>query len=316
MIRLVAFVSLILFLNACSPIHSTGVIVPALPQKPGATATLSPLEAKIPEFDHILIIIFENQDYQNVIGNPDLPTFNQLAAQNVLLTHYYSVAHPSLPNYIALIGGDTYGITSNCTDCFINQMSLPDLMETRGRTWRTYQEDIPSPCFLGNSGNYAQKHDPFLYFDPIRTNPDRCKQHIVSFKELDQDLAARQLPNFAFITPNLCHDGHSCSLPIADQFLSQMMQQLHTSGALGQNYLIFVVFEESRGDSSSCCGLAPKAGGRVPAILISPQAKSGYNVDTPLSHYSLLKTILISWKLPELGLTTKASTQAIIGPWK
>lgn len=314
--KLTTFVTLILFLTACRVASRRGVYITALTPTPGAAPTLSPLEAKIPVFEHIIMIMFENQDFQQVIGNHEMPTFNQLADQNVLLSHYYAVTHPSLPNYIALIGGDTFGITSNCTNCFINQPSLPDLVEASGRTWRTYQEDLPSPCFVGNSGDYAQKHDPFIYFDPIRNNPDRCKHDVVSLKVLDQDLAANQLPNFVFIMPSLCNSGHSCSITVADQWLNQVIQKLRSSQALGKSYLIYIAFEESRSDTSSCCGLSTKAGGRVPAILISPQAKSGYIDETPLDHYSLLKTILISWKLPEIGYTEKATTQAITGPWK
>lgn len=314
--KLTNSVALLLFLTACSAASSGGVHITAPTPTPGATPTLSPLEAKIPVFDHIILIMFENQNFQQVIGNNEMPTFNQLAAQNVLLTDYYAVTHPSLPNYIALIGGDTFGITTNCSACFINQPSLPDLIEASGRSWRTYQEDLPSPCFVGNSGDYAQKHDPFIYFDPIRNNPDRCKQHVVSLKELDQDLASNHLPNFAFIMPSLCNSAHSCPITVADRWLSQVIQKLRASQALGQTYLIYIAFEESRSDNSSCCGLSTKAGGRVPAILISPQAKSGYKDDTPLDHYSLLKTILISWKLPELGFTEKSTTQAITEPWK
>jgi phosphatidylinositol-3-phosphatase len=310
------FVALVLFLTACSVVSSGGVHIIAPTPTSGATPTLSPSEAKIPEFDHIIMIMFENQGFQNVIGNKEMPTFNQLAAQNVLLMQYYAVTHPSLPNYIALIGGDTFGITSDCTDCFINQPSLPDLIEASGRTWRTYQEDLPSPCFVGNSGDYAQKHNPFIYFDPIRDNTDRCKHDIVSLKELDQDLAANQLPSFAFIMPSLCNSAHSCPITVADKWLSMMIQKLRASQALGETYLIYIAFEESRADTSSCCGLSTKAGGRVPAILISPQAKNSYKDETPLDHYSLLKTILISWKLPELGFTKKSTTQAITEPWK
>jgi acid phosphatase len=313
---LTTFVALVLFITACSIIPSQGGKITAPIPTPGATPTLSQLEARIPVFDHIIMIMFENQDYQQVIGNNEMPTFNQLASQNVLLTNYYAVTHPSLPNYIALIGGDTFGIINNCTDCFIDHPSLPDLIEASNLTWRTYQEDLPSPCFVGNSGEYVQKHNPFIYFDPIRNNADRCKHDVVSLKELDQDLAANQLPNFAFIMPNLCDTAHRCSLNVADQWLKQIIQKLISSQALGQTYLIYISFEESKGDTSSCCGLSAKAGGRVAAILISPQAKSGYKDDTPLSHYSMLKTILISWKLSGLGFTEKSTTQAITAPWK
>jgi phospholipase C len=324
-------VALLLFLTACNaqsaltsvtvartaPTRTPVTVVRTAPTlTPGPTPTETLLEDKIPAFEHIIMIMFENRDYRLVIGNKTMPVFNQLAAQNVLLTNYYAVAHPSLPNYIALMGGDTFGIIHDCTDCFINQPSLPDLIEASGRTWRDYQEDIPSPCFLGNSGKYVQKHNPFIYFDPIRKNAERCNENIVSTDELDKDLAANRLPNFAFIMPNICNSAHSCSTTVADQWLGQVMQKLQGSAALGKNYLIYIAFEEASSDDSSCCGLPAKAGGRVPAILVSPQAKSGYQEDTPLSHYSLLKTFLLAWKLPELGFTANSATLAITSPWK
>lgn len=314
--KLTPFIALAMFLTGCNGVSSQKVPVTAATSTAGPMRTLSPAEARIPVFDHIIMILFENRGFQQVIGNPELPSFNQLATQNVLLMQYFAVAHPSLPNYIALIGGDTFGISSDCLDCFINQTSLPDLIEASGRTWKTYQEDLPSPCYVGNLGDYAQRHDPFIYFDAIRNNPARCKHDIVSLKDLNQDLAANQLPNYAFIMPNLCNSAHDCSLARADRWLSQMIQELQASPALGQSYLIFITFDESSSDNSSCCGLPANAGGRVPAILISPQAKSGFKDETPLSHYSLLKTILLSWKLPELGFTAQSTTPAITAPWK
>lgn len=275
-----------------------------------------PAASRIPAFDHVIMLVFENRNYQDVIGNPDLPTFNQFAAQNVLLTQYYAVGHPSLPNYFAMLGGNTFGITSDCTDCFIDQPSLPDLIETSGRTWRTYQENMPSPCFIGDSARYAQKHDPFIYFDPIRNSPSRCKNGIVPLGSLDSDLAKNQLPNFAFIMPDLCNSGHDCNLKVSDQWLKTMLDKLQTSPALGETWLIFIVFDESRSDNSSCCGLPNQAGGRVPAILISPQGKNGFQDATPFSHYSFLKTILSAWNLPDLGFTANPATHAITTPWK
>jgi phosphatidylinositol-3-phosphatase len=288
------------------PLAPTNMVTPVLPGE----------ASRIPQFDHIVVIMFENHNYEQVIGSDAMPIFNRLAKQNVLLTNYHAVTHPSLPNYIALIGGDTYGIDSDCTDCFLNTPSLPDLIEASGRTWKNYQEDMPSPCFLGNAKNYRQRHNPFVYFDPIRENKKRCENSIVAFDQLEKDLAARRLPDFAFIMPNMCHSAHDCKLTVADAWLDSMINKLQQSSALGQRYLIVVAFEEGSDDSTSCCGLSAKAGGKVAALLISPQEKSGFEDNTPLSHYSLLKTILISWKLPSLGNSAKQETQAITAPWK
>lgn len=274
------------------------------------------IHAPVPGFDHIVWIVLENQDYQSVIGNKDMPFLNDLASMNVLLRQYASVSHPSLPNYIALIAGDTYGIKSDCIDCFLKNTSLPDLLEKSGHTWKTYQEDMPSACFLGNDRLYVQKHNPFVYFDSIRLNSERCKRSVVPLAELDQDLASRALPDFAFISPNLCHSGHNCSLHQVDDWLNLLVSKLTNSPALGKNSLIAITFDE--GDekkASTCCGAGQTAGGHVATIILSPLAKPGFTDDTSLSHYSLLKTVLLAWRLPDLGVTSQASVLPITAPW-
>src|SRR6185503_12118680 len=74
-----------------------------------ATATEQP-QAAVPNFDHIVMVMFENKEFGSVIGNSLMPYYNGLARENTLLTQFYAVIHPSLPNYIALMGGDTFGI--------------------------------------------------------------------------------------------------------------------------------------------------------------------------------------------------------------
>lgn len=271
----------------------------------------------MPDFDHIVVIVLENKDYQWIIGNPDLPNFNRLAVENTLLTNYYAVAHPSLPNYLAMVGGDTFGIARNCEDCFINAPNLAGLVEQSGRTWKTYQESMPEPCFIGSRGDYVQKHNPFVYFDDIRLDTARCRERVVPLDQLSRDISASELPHFAFITPGLCHSGHDCSMVEMDAWLGQMMDTLRFSGALGDEYLIVVTFDEASGDDSSgCCGVAEPAGGRIATLLVSPQARFPFEDSIPYSHYSLLKTIAEAWSLPLIGNAAQAETEAILAPWR
>ena len=180
----------------------------------------------VPNFDHIVIIMFENKEFGSVIGNSLAPTYNKLAQDYTLLTQYYAVTHPSLPNYIALIGGDIFGIQSDCGNCFVDATSLPDLIEATGRTWKTYQEDMPRPCYLGDTNSYVQKHNPFIYFNDIRQDTTRCERSIVPLTALQTDIASHSLPNFIFITPNICNDAHDCSLDVTDAWLANMLSQL------------------------------------------------------------------------------------------
>ena len=280
---------------------------------PSPTATPKPL---VPNFEHIVIIMFENREFGSVIGNSLMPNYNKLARDYTLLTQYYAVTHPSLPNYIALMGGDTFGITSNCHDCFVNAPSLPDLIEASGRTWKTYQEDMPSPCYLSDTDIYVQKHNPFIYFDPIRLDTARCERSIVPLTALQADLAAGTLPNFIFITPNLCNDAHDCELDVSDVWLTNLLGQLVPAlDATSKPYLVVMLFEEGQGNHS-CCGLPLEAGGRVPVVLYSPQVKNGFEDSTPYTHYSLLKTILAAWGLSYLGHAAEDNNALIVLPWK
>jgi hypothetical protein len=286
---------------------------PAITPSPAPTATPEPL---VPDFDHIVIIMFENKEFGTVIGNSRMPVYNELARKYTLLTQYYAVTHPSLPNYIALIGGDTFDIDTNCNDCFVNAISLPDLIEASGRTWRTYQEDMPEPCYLGDTHIYVQKHNPFIYFDPIRTDATRCEQSIVDLDALQADIDSGSLPNFIFITPNLCNDAHDCPVRFADVWLEELLGRLVPAlEAEGPSYLLVLLFEEGQGNSS-CCDLPAEAGGRVPVVLYSPLAKNGFEDDTPYTHYSLLKTIATSWGLPLLRHAADEAQTLIIAPWE
>jgi len=304
------------------PISTTAMLTATPPAPtPSETATATPTftptatpSGPVPDFSHIIVIFLENKEFGTVIGNSRMPNFNQWAKDYTLLTQYYGVRHPSLPNYLAVIGGDTFGITSDCENCFVNAPSLPDLIEASGRTWKTYQEDMPSPCFVGSRGLYAQKHNPFIYFDPIRLDKERCQRSILPLSELDNDLAKGDLANFIFITPNECNDAHSCPLEAADQWLYTWVNKLMGTRLYDERSLIVLTWDEGQGDHS-CCGL-PEGGGRVATVLISPLVKTGFQDDTPYSHYSLLKTISVAWGLPELGHAGDSSTNLIIKPWK
>jgi phosphatidylinositol-3-phosphatase len=294
-----------------TPVPPTATPTTTITETP--TATPKPL---VPNFEHIVIIMFENKEFGSVIGNPQMPTYNRLAREYTLLTQYYAIRHPSLPNYIALMGGDTFGIDRNCNDCFINAPSLPDLIEESGRTWKTYQEDMPEPCFLGDMGDYVQKHNPFVYFDPIRLNAERCRRSVVPLTALPMDIQADALPNFIFIKPNICNDSHDCSLDVTDAWLTNLLGTLIPAlDATGESYFVAMLFEEGQG-SHTCCDLPEPGGGRVPLVIYSPLVKNGFEDPTPYTHYSLLKTISQAWGLSYLAHATDETNVLITAPWK
>ena len=294
--------------------------VPAAPPTAAPTVAVTPTATPrplVPEFQYIVTIVFENKEFGTVVASPKMPYFNQLAQSYTLLTQLYAVTHPSLPNYLAMISGDTMGVTFDCYNCLWAAPTLPDLIEASGRTWKTYQEDMPSPCYSEPEyGNYAIKHNPFLYFKAIRLDEARCARSVVPLTQLPLDIAAGQLPNYIFITPNLCNDAHDCGIDVADSWLKTMVIPLQAAlDATGQPYLIILTWDEGQGDHS-CCGLPPSAGGRIATILISPQVKNGFQDPTPYTLYSLLKTEEEAWHLQYLGHSAEADNLLITAPWK
>ena len=298
----------------------TLAFLPTVTPAPTPAKTATPTEAAprlVPEFAHIVTIVFENKEFGKVVKNAQMPYFNALAKSYTLLTQTYAVSHPSLPNYLAMIGGDTFGVTFDCTKCIYNATTLPDLIEASGRTWKTYQEDMPSPCFAGaESGKYVMKHNPFLYFEPIRLDAARCQRGVVPMLQLYADLAAGKMPNYAFITPNLCNGAHDCTVGTADDWLKTLMMILQPLlDRDGSPYLIIFTWDEGQ-SKGSCCGLPPEAGGRIATLLVSPQAKSGFEDATPYTTYSILKTVEEAWGLPYLGHSADAENALITAPWK
>ena len=256
----------------------------------------------VPSFTHVFVIVLENHEYDDIIDNPDLPYFNDLARRYGLATASYGVTHPSLPNYLALTGGDTFGITTDCTDCFVDAPNIVDQLETASKSWKAYMEGMPSPCFLGNDGEYAQKHDPFIYYDDVRTDPTRCNR-IVPFTDFAGDLASNTVPDFAWITPDQCNDMHSCSVAVGDAWLETWVPRILASPAWQQGGMLFITFDEGSSDAA-CCG--DPGGGHIATLVISPLSIPGGRSATPVDHYALLRTIEAAWGLPFLGAADDA----------
>ncbi len=263
--------------------------------------------ASVPKFSHIFVIVLENRAYDQVIGNQQESYLNSLAHEYSLAEQYYGVSHPSLPNYLALIGGDTFGISSDCTDCFVNQTNLVDQIEASGRNWTAYQESMPHACFMGDAPpSYRQKHNPFIYFDNIRNNPARCAK-IVPFTQFASDVSANTVPDFAWITPNMCNDGHDCPASTTDAWLRTVVPQITGSPAWRDNGVLFITFDESeKADENGCCQYAQ--GGRLATLVISPLGKPGFRSSIGYDHYSLLRTIEASWGLEPLNKAACACT--------
>ncbi len=203
-------------------------------------------DARVPRYDHVVVIIEENKDYDQILAGVVAPNIARLAKAYGTATQFYSEVHPSEANYVALLGGDTFGIHDDdayychpgstgflCNgaaregyaDHTVHAPHLGAQLEAVGRTWKGYYEDIPAPgsgaVVAGPGGApttntsaafYASKHSGFMNFASVQEDPNRAR-HIVGFDQLDQDLAHGALPSFALIVPNQCNEMHGLHAP-------------------------------------------------------------------------------------------------------
>ncbi|MFZ1107240.1 MAG: alkaline phosphatase family protein [Rhodomicrobium sp.] len=196
---------------------------------------------EVSRYDHIFVIVAENKNFEQIVGSANAPRLNALAMNYGLATNSYGVVHPSQANYIAMLGGDTFGIHNDdawfCTpkmvapDCefagtsgyathVVQARSLMDQLTQANLTWKGYFQDLPEPGSLAifNPGRetpepgrarflYAAKHNAFISFEKTRNDP-KLAEKIVPLDRLHADLASGALPNFAHIILNQCNEMH------------------------------------------------------------------------------------------------------------
>jgi acid phosphatase len=252
-----------------------------------------------PQFAHVFIVLEENHSYSDVIGNSNMPYFSGLVAANGLATQYYADAHPSLPNYFALtvgLGTDITGAEGDFYSGVVTQDNVVRALTTAGKTWKCYAESLPSAGYLGSdNGYYVQHHNPFVYLSDVQDSASQAA-NIVPFTQLATDISGNTLPDYAFIVPNITDDAHSCPaglttctdtqmLAQADQWLSANIAPLLSSSSF-QNSLLIITFDESE-DSDTANG-----GGHVATVLVSSQAKPGYQSTTLYQHESTLRLMM------------------------
>lgn len=252
-------------------------------------------------FKKVLIVVLENTDYQDAIKEPFL---KKLAGQGALLTKMSGVTHPSQGNYVALLAGSTLGVKGD--EVYnLDQTNLVDLLEQKGYNWKAYIEDFPGNCFLGATNKrYVRKHNPFMSFKNISSNPDRCKK-IQDLKAFDQDAVSGNLPHFAIFSPNLSNDGHDTGVAFASRWLEQYFAARLQNPQFMKDLLVVVTFDESR----------TKNGNPIYTVLLGDSIVPGTKSSQPLNHIHLLKTVETQFNLGDLGRLDKKA-EPITGIWK
>ncbi|MEA2669096.1 MAG: phosphatidylinositol-3-phosphatase [Chloroflexota bacterium] len=277
----------------------------AAPVHGPAAAPPPPAPAAVPSFSHVFVIVMENHEYNSVVGNPAAPYTNGLVNSYGLATNYYGASHPSLPNYLALTAGSTFGIASDCTTCFVSATNIADQVEGSGRSWKAYMEDMPVPCYMGaSSGNYAMKHNPFMYYNDIRNNSARCAAHVAPFTQFWVDMSSGHVPDFVWITPNMCNDTHDCPVGTGDAWLRTVVPTITGSAAFRNGGVLFITWDEGSSNAGCCSG---SWGGHVATLVIAPNAIGGFRSAVAENHYGLLRTVEDGFHLSHLGAAGWAS---------
>lgn len=273
----------------------------------GATGAEAVTTRKVPRFERIVVVVFENKDYDDIVGSAAARTFNRLARRHALLTSFYAVARPSLPNYLGLISGSTQGVTENCTECEFTARNLADTIEASGRTWKVYAEGLPRNGYTGAKwGRYVKQHNPFPYFTTVVTRPARLRR-MVPYYEFKADLERERLPDFSFVVPDLCNGMHDCPVATGDRWLEKLVDPLLKSPQLDGG-VVFVTFDEATYDDQR------GGGGRIVTLAVGTSVRAGARSRRGYNHYGLLRTIEESWGLPLLG--NSANANAITDVWK
>lgn len=241
---------------------------------------------------HVVWIVMENQSLAGILGNPQAPYANALAQGYGLATDYFAVAHPSLPNYIALTSGGTQGIVDD-NNPSSHRLAVASIFGQLGGNWRSLNESMPSNCDQANSGLYAVRHNPAVYYTSVSA---ACAI---------QDMPLAPQPDISaaltVVTPNLCDDAHSCAVSVGDTWLRGFVPRLLANPlyAAGST-AIFVVWDESASATSN----------RVPLIAISPWTRR-ITTAGAFTHYSLLRTTEDLLGLPALGAASSARSMAV-----
>jgi phosphatidylinositol-3-phosphatase len=235
------------------------------------------------EQSHVFVIVMENRSADQAITGSYT---SQLAADYGVATNYHGISHPSLPNYLAMTSGSTWGIADDGFHS-LPAGGLGAQLTAAGIEWRAYMEGMSGDCFRNGNG-YALKHDPFAYYGSA------CPSQVVPFSQFATDMAGTP-PRFVWITPNLCHDGHDCSTSAADAWLAQTVPTILSSQAWKQNGVLFITWDEGEDSANS-----------VLTLVIHPHPLL-HRSAVAYDHYSLLATIEDRLGVQRLGEAAHAN---------
>ena len=247
--------------------------------------------AAVPPSSPVVVVVLENHSYSSVIGSASMPYLNYLANKCALAMQFYANTHPSIGNYFMMTTGQIVTNNDNFTGTITNDNIVRHFL-TRGVTWKSYAEGLPYAGYTGgNTGSYVKRHNPFAYFSDVANSSQ--KYNIVPFSEFGNDVHNNRLPDYSFIVPNICNDGHDCSLSKVDSWLKSNIGPLLASADFQRNGLLVITFDESYTTDTA------HGGGHIVTIVTGPKVRKGLKSTNLYQHQNALKLTMRA-----LGLTT------------
>ncbi|RXS68137.1 acid phosphatase [Streptomyces sp. TM32] len=230
--------------------------------------------AALPSYDHVVVVVFENKQYGEIIGSRDAPYLNELAQGGADLTGMKALTHPSQPNYFNLFSGATQGLTGD--GCYTAQsMTAPNLAQeliAAGKTFASYNEGLPAQgSTTCSDGRYRQKHNPWFAFRNVPLDTGRT---FAQFPRGDFGT----LPTLSFVIPDMCNDMHDCAVGSGDTWLKNNLAD-YARWAEDHNSLLMVTWDEDNLLGSN----------RIATIFHGAHVKRG-SVSGDYNHYNLLRT--------------------------
>ncbi len=261
----------------------------------------------------------ENESQSELIGNPDAPDTNALAARYGMATQSYSVGHPSLPDYLELLSGTNSGVSDDGSPSSEHVpaalAALPDQLQAAGIPWKAYMESMPSAGYAGGDstccgGQYYQHHNPFVYFPSVTSLPDFAAD-VVPSTTIMSDLDSPAPPDFVWVTPNGADDMHDgptnaegdVDPSVGDAWLGSFVSQVQSSSWYALGGRIVIEWDEGADSDTSGVGQAGEGGGgHIVTIVVSAALKSSPQQDaTPVNTAGVLRSIETAYGLPYLA---------------
>jgi hypothetical protein len=273
----IALLALAPFVSACGssspgPSHSAATQTHAARREPRSPGPCGTAAAPPKAYKHVVWVVMENHSYTDIIGAPDAPFENQLAARCGSSSRSFGVTHPSLPNYIAMTSGSPQGVSDDRGPAD-HPLGAPSIFSQTNGDWRALEESMPSNCLLDNAGRYAPRHNPATYYTSVKTE---CGTRDVPLGSVP-DVSA----SFTFVTPNLCSDTHDCDVKTGDAWLSAFLPKLFSSAEYrAGNTALFLTWDEDD----------RKLKNQIPTLVMAPSVRPGTASTTRFDHYSMLRT--------------------------